>query len=31
MRSAFTNLQLEKLKPLIDEIEDFYTFYFMNT
>ena len=30
-RSAFTNEQLEKLRPLVGEIEDFYTSYFMGT
>lgn len=30
-RSTFTDKQLEKLKPLVDEIKDLYTFYFMST
>ena len=30
-RSAFTDEQLEKLKPLVGEIEDLYTSYFMGT
>jgi hypothetical protein len=30
-RSAFTDEQLEKLKPFVGEIEDFYTSYFMAT
>lgn len=30
-RSAFTDEQLEKLRPLVGEIEDFYTSYFMGT
>ena len=30
-RSAFTNEQLEKLRPFVGEIEDTYTSYFMGT